>query len=291
MVMRAPEPLWVVDPDRPRAPPDEIWDRMSPEERRRVVDALPSDFEISGAPPPEGDPHFTAKIGARDVLGGYFERVRRSVYIGNELAVYYPGEDVFAPDVIAVLDVGTHERDKWMVRQEGKGVDFAMEIIVHGDRRKDLERNVALYARLGISEYFAFDRGRLRLWGYRLPSADARVYQPIVPQMGMYTSHVLGLDVRIEGTKLRFYHAAMALPDSRELIGSLQRMVDDTEQRLAAAEARAEEEARLREEEARLREEEARLREEEARRREEAERKLADALAEIERLKAERQGK
>lgn len=277
MVMPAPEPLWIVNPERPRAPPDEIWDRMSPEERRRVVDALPSEFEIAGALPPEGDLHFTAKVEARDVLGGYFQRVRRSVYIGNELAVYYPGEDVFAPDVMAVLDVGTHSREKWVVREEGKGLDFALEIIVHGNRRKDQQRNVERYARLGISEYFVFDRGRLRLTGHRLPSAGARDYQPILPQGGLYTSHVLGLDLRIEGNGLRFYHAAMALPDSKELIGSLERIVDDTGKRLAEAEARAEEEAQLRAEE--------------VQRREEAERKLAEVLAELERLKAERQGK
>ena len=43
MVMRAPASarLWVVDPDDPRAPPDEIWEAMSPEERQRVVDSLP----------------------------------------------------------------------------------------------------------------------------------------------------------------------------------------------------------------------------------------------------------
>jgi Uma2 family endonuclease len=298
MAMPAPEPLWIVNPERPRAPPDEIWDKMSPEERRRVVDALPSEFEIAGALPPEGDLHFTAKIEARDVLGGYFQRVRRSVYIGNELAVYYPGEDVFAPDVIAVLDVGTHSREKWVVREEGKGVDFAMEIIVHGNRRKDLKRNVERYARLGISEYFVFDRGRLQLTGHRLPATGARSYEPILPRAGLYTSHVLGLDVRIEGAGLRFYHAAMALPDSKELIGSLERIVDDTGKRLAEAEARAEEEARRAEEEARRAEEEARRAEEatrraddEAARRVEAERKLAEALAELERLAAERPGR
>jgi hypothetical protein len=44
------QPLaFTVDPDDPRAPPQEVWDSMSAEERRRVVDMLPaevpSDFE------------------------------------------------------------------------------------------------------------------------------------------------------------------------------------------------------------------------------------------------------
>lgn len=310
MVMRAPAPLWVVDPNDPRAPPDDIWDAMSPEERRRVVESLPSEFPVSEALPPEGDAHFNAKVGARDVLGSYFARTGRRVYLASELPVYYPGEPLFAPDVMAVLDVELRERQNWTVRDEGKGLDFALEVIVSGNRRKDLEGNVERYARLGIPEYFVFDRGRLQLRGYRLPASGARTYQPILAQGGMYSSHVLGLDLRIEGTRLRFYHASAPLPDASELVRSLERMVDDVEQRMLAAEERAAEEARLRAdaerrlaEEAQLRTEaerqrteaerrlaeEARLRTEETRLRTEAERQLAEARAKIEQLEAERQ--
>jgi hypothetical protein len=34
-------PSYVVDPLDPRAPPAELWDRMTPEERERVVVTLP----------------------------------------------------------------------------------------------------------------------------------------------------------------------------------------------------------------------------------------------------------
>jgi hypothetical protein len=37
---------WVIDPADPRAPPQEIWDRMSPEERQQVLDALPGKSEV-----------------------------------------------------------------------------------------------------------------------------------------------------------------------------------------------------------------------------------------------------
>jgi len=303
MVLQAPAPTWVVDPNDPRAPPEDIWDAMSPAERQRVVDSLPSEFPAWEAhPPPEGDLHFNAKVEARDVLGGYFARTGRRVYLACELPVYYPGEIMFAPDVLAVLDVEKHARRSWVVKDERKGLDLALEVLVHGDRRKDLEGNVERYARLGISEYFVFDRGRLRLSGYRLATPAARTYQPILAQAGHYASRVLGLDLRIEGNRLRFYHAAMALPDANELIASLERMVDDVEQRIAAAEERANEEGRLRAEAERQlaeevslraeaereRAEEARLRAEAERQRAEAERQFAEARAEIERLKAER---
>lgn len=295
MVMRAPQTVWVVDPDDPRAPPDHIWEAMTPAERQHVVDTLPSEFEPSEAAPPEGDAHFNTKVNVRETLGGYFARTGRRVYIAAELPVYYPGEKMFAPDVMAVLDVELKERSSWIVRNEGKGLDFALEIIVSGRRQKDLEENVERYARLGISEYFVFDRARLKLRGYRLPSTDARAYKPILAQTGLYTSHVLGLDMRIEGTKLRFFHAAAPIPDAVEMISSLHRFVDDIEQRLSAAEEQAAEESRLRieaeqraEEEARLRVEaeqkaleEMRLRAEEMRLRMEAEAKLRDALAQL----------
>ena len=284
MTMSRPASRWVVDPDDPRAPPAEVWERMTPEERRAVVESLPSEFEPSEAHPPEGDRHFGAKIRARDALGGFFARTGRRVYLASELPVYYDGEPMFAPDLMAVADVEIREREKWTVAEEGKGLDFALEIVVSGRRRKDLERNVELYARLGIPEYFVFDWARLALRAFRLPEGG-HAYQPLVPQGGRIASSVLGLDVAVEGARLRFFHGGAPLPESEELIARLERMVDEGELRIFEAEHRAEE-ARLQAEEARLRaEREARLRAEEARLRAEAERRLAEALAEIERLR------
>jgi hypothetical protein len=45
-MQRAPS-TWEIDPDDPRAPPQDVWDRMSPAERRRVLEDLPSKFDIS----------------------------------------------------------------------------------------------------------------------------------------------------------------------------------------------------------------------------------------------------
>lgn len=283
--MKGRAPLWTVDPNDPRAPPLDIWEKMTPEERQRVVDSLPSEFTLPDALPPEGDRHYESQAKARYSLKSFYGQRGRGVYIGSNLAVYYPGERVFAPDLIAVLDVDPHPRDKWVVEAEKKGIDFAMEIHVAGDRRKDLERNVEWFARLGIKEYFIFDRGRLRLHGYRLPTLDARSYQPILPQAGRYESFVLGLDLAIEGEHVRFYAGDTPLLDAWELVERMQSQLGELTGRLQAAEERAEEERRRREEETRRREEETRRFEEEARRRQEAEQKLAQALAELERLK------
>jgi hypothetical protein len=248
-----------------------------------LTDSLPSEFPVSEASPPEGDPHFEAKVRTREVLGGSFARIGRKVYLACELPVYYPAEPMFAPDVIAVVDVEPHSRMRWAVSAEGKGIDLALEIHVAGNRRKDLEKNVERFARLGIREYFVFDRGRLRLTGWRLEEGR-RSYRPIVPQHGFYPSEVLGLELQLEGERLRFYMGRAPLPEADEMIANLERMVKEAEEHRT-------EESRLREDEVRLREqaeqrlaEESRRREEESRRREEAERGLAEALAELERL-------
>jgi predicted Fe-S protein YdhL (DUF1289 family) len=44
--MQPSVPPYVVDPDDPRAPPQEVWERMTADERKRVIDSLPSEFDF-----------------------------------------------------------------------------------------------------------------------------------------------------------------------------------------------------------------------------------------------------
>ncbi len=46
--------------------------------RARIVDSLPSEFPVSEAHPPEGDPHYEAKGRTREVLGSFFSRIGRA---------------------------------------------------------------------------------------------------------------------------------------------------------------------------------------------------------------------
>jgi len=266
---------FVFDADDPRAPTQAQWDAMTPEERRAVVASLPSEPER--ALPPEGDGHRVPKKRAFEALDEFFRRRGRQVYLSSELPIYYPDEPMFAPDLLAVLDVEPHHRDKWTVSEEGRGLDFVLEIHVSGDRAKDLEQNVERYARLGIPEYFVFLPRRGRLLGYRLESGG--VYTPIVPQRGFWPSGVLGVELTVEGDLLRFFVGDAPLPDARELIDRLSTMVD-------AAVVRAEEEARRAEEEARRAEDEARRAEDEARRAEDEARRAEDEARRAERYAA-----
>lgn len=243
MATKLPE-AYCFDRKDPRAPTEEQWARMSPEERARVVARLPNKVPLK-LQPPEGDPHFNAKAATKATLNDFFKRIGRKIYISSELAVFYPGRERFSPDVLAVLDVDLHDRDKWVVSAEGKGLDLVIEVYYRGDKTKDFKTKVELYAELGIREYFIFDRRNLSLRGYRLPpveegrATEPGVYRPIVPQGGVYPSQVLGLDLMVEGSKLRFLYGMAEVPEAEELVGKLQSKVDALLARADEAEKRA----------------------------------------------------
>lgn len=255
-----------VDPLDPRAPSQALWEAMSEAERAAVLDALPSEFPISEANPPEGDEHFDPKVAARDVLRRYFRRQGRAAYVGCELPVYYPDEPMFAPDVMVVLDVDPRpKRMHWSVSAEGKGLDVALEIHVSGRRQKDVVHNLSRYARLGIREYFVYEVRRARLRGHRLLPGGSE-YQPVLMQGGLLSSEALGLELGIEGDRLRFFSSLAPLPEADELIDRLNAAVDAMAVKNEEAERRIEEESR---------------------RAEASEQKLAEALAELARLKGD----
>ena len=212
------------------APTAEEWRALAPAEREqflvRVLDALSDPVAAMS----EGRPHKKAKTRALDRLGLHFSAVGRAVYLAEEMAVVYPGEAAFTPDVLAVVDVVEPEDDQrmaWVVADEGKGVDLVLEVLHHGDRNKDLVENVERYAGLGIAEYFVYDRARQRIHGFRLPPAGPRRYQHIIPQVGRYASVVLGLDLAVTGGNLRFFLGEAELPGTADLLGRLHGMVEE----------------------------------------------------------------
>jgi Uma2 family endonuclease len=201
---------------------------MSPLERASVVDQLPSEIELG---PPEGDLHRVPKQRGLDALDAFFKRMGRRVYLSSELPVYYPGERMFAPDLIAVVDVDPHERMRWVVADEARGLDLALEVTLEGSRNKDLVHNVARFAALGIPEYFVFDRRAQRLHGWRL-EPGRRDYQPILPQEGRWPSRVLGLELAVEGERFRFYTGTALVPETAELLQRANLIAEQLQQRM-----------------------------------------------------------
>jgi Uma2 family endonuclease len=242
MVMKLGSPL-APAASLPVGPTLEEWRAMTADERERfllkVLDALSDPLQVMS----EGRPHKKAKARAVDLLGLHFKAMGRVIYVAEEMAVVYPGEAAFSPDVLAVLDVPQPEEDErlaWVVADEGKGLDFVLEVLHRGDRRKDLVENVERYAHLGIPEYFVYDRAQQHIHGYRLPEAGAKHYQRIVPQSGRYRSSVLELDLAIQGGTLRFFQGMAELFGSDDLIRRLNGMVEDLEAKADEAAAKAE---------------------------------------------------
>jgi Uma2 family endonuclease len=226
----------------PTAPTAEEWRALTPAQRERllveILDAL-SDPQSAMA---EGRPHQKAKGEAIDLLSLHFNSTGRVIYLAEEMAVLYPGEEVFVPDILAVVEVPQPEDDPrmaWVVVEEGKGLDLVLEVLHQGDRNKDLVQNVERYARLGIPEYFVYDRFRQQVHGYRLAGPGVSSYQRIVPQFGRYHSAVLGLDLAIIGGRLRFFYGMAELFGSADWIGRLKGMVEEISAKADQAQAQA----------------------------------------------------
>jgi Uma2 family endonuclease len=220
----------------PRSPTREVWASLSPTERAAWLERLgpmPAD-----ALPPIGDPHIDAERTLEDTLSGWFERRRTRAYVGRGLTVYYPGEQRFAPDLFVVFDVPEGKRTVWLVVEEGRGLDFALEVHHRGDRRKGMEENVERYAALGIPEYFVYDVGRRHVYGWRLAPGASR-YTPIVPQAGRWRSEVLGADFGVVDGLARLFVDGAMQPVLREVQNALVEALDAAIERAEDAERRA----------------------------------------------------
>ena len=227
----------------PTVPSVEAWRAMTPDERLdfqlRVLDALNDPVAAMS----EGRPHKKAKSRALDALNLHFRTLGRVIYLAEEMAVLYPGDKPFNPDILAVLDVEEPEDDErmaWVVADEGKGLDFVLEVLHKGNRNKDLVENVERYAQLGIPEYFVYDHDRQQIHGFRLGAPGSARYQRIVPQLGHYHSNVLDLELTILDDNLHFLVGEAKLPGSADLISRLRGMIVSVEAKAEQAQAQAE---------------------------------------------------
>jgi len=133
----------------PVAPTEERWREMTKEERERFIVSVNEALSDPLVTMSEGRPHKKAKSRALDMLGLHFRALGRRIYLAEEMSVIYPGTEPFSPDVLAVLDVEQPEDDQrmsWVVQDEGKGLDWVLEVLHAGDRKKDLVDNDERYA-------------------------------------------------------------------------------------------------------------------------------------------------
>ena len=245
--------------------------------------------DSDGKPMAVSDTHRRILTRTLQVLDAHFEK-RPEVYVSGDILMYYvegdPRQSV-SPDVLVAFGLGKKPRRSYLVWNEGKVPDFAMEFSSKGTYRNDLGRKMELYASLGIQDYFLYDAEGLYLpspiMGFTLVDG---LYVPISadPGGGLHSA-ALGLDFYVGDVGLGIYdpvgdawlqtpaESASARADREATRAELQTIRADM------AETRADEEA--------LRADEEALRaDEEAAARQKAEVELAELREELERLKA-----
>jgi Uma2 family endonuclease len=181
------------------------------------------------------------------------------VYVsGNMLLYYVPGDRRrhVSPDVFVVRGIvkdRAPERRCYLVWEEDKAPDTAIELTSKSTRNEDLKVKFQLYQNvLKIQEYFLFDPYedylRPSLQGYRLRKGK---YAPIRAVGGRLPSKVLGLHLERGGLDLRLYNpeTRLWLPNPAEERAARERAELETERERVAREqaevARAQAEAGL----------------------------------------------
>ena len=211
--------------------------------------------DSDGLPMAETESQFWPILYVGSALDWYFQ-ARDDVYVVGNLLLYYqegePAKSV-SPDLMVVLGAPKHVRSSYRLWEEPKAPDFVLEIASRSTYRIDLGEKHALYAGMGVTEYWQCDPAGdfldPPLLGFRLMG---RRYASIpVTQLQGGTlagrSGVLGLDLRLTpGTPvreaLRFYDPARG-----EFLRSLR---EAEEAREEAERERQNAEARLQEERA-----------------------------------------
>lgn len=223
-----------------------------------------NDYPTSdGKPMAETDWHRDLMIALIQTLKVWYAAQPRVYVSGNLLLFYEEGNRRrhVSPDVFVVKGVAKHDRPNYLLWEEGKGPDVAIELTSSSTRREDMKSKYQLYQdTLRVKEYFLFDPlGDYLtppLQGYRLRRGQ---YHPIRPVAGRLPSQVLRLHLERYGRDLRLYDpdAGRWLPTPLEMAAeaeAAQRRAETARQQEAAARQRAEDEnERLRRELAALR--------------------------------------
>lgn len=220
-----------------------------------AVSTAPRSAEIvyptsDGRPVGETDLHRNIMFASIESLKLHY--AGQQVYVsGNILLFYQPGNRRrhVSPDVPVVKGLDPHDRENYLLWEEGRPPDVVIEVTSDSTRDEDLYDKFEIYRdQIRIVEYFLFDpRGDYlepALQGYRL---KARRYEPVKPVAGRLPSRELGLHLEAHHRELRFFDRATGswIPTPEEARQAAEAERGQAEAKWREAEAEAE---RLRQE-------------------------------------------
>ncbi len=172
--------------------------------------------ERDGKPLGETDAHRREITQIIEILEDYYQATA-DVYISGNLMFYYAEGNpraVVSPDVFVVKGVPKGLRRIYKLWEEGHSPVAVFEITSRSTRREDKNTKRALYATMGIREYFMFDPLleylKPPLQGFRLVGEE---YVSIEPEAdGALVSTELGLRLYQEDSFLRLIDLSTGQP-------------------------------------------------------------------------------
>lgn len=170
-------------------------------------------------------------------LHHYVRRTWPNAHVGGNTFIYYEQgnpQRFVSPDCYAVFDVDVDHvfyRNTYRVWEMGKPPDFALEIASENTAVHDLRGKPALYASIGIGEYWLYDATLdseyygLKLAGGYLLNGRYEPFEIHEDADGLVWGHslALGLDLCWDAGRLRFRIPATGefLPDYDETLIAL----------------------------------------------------------------------
>ncbi len=185
--------------------------------------------ESDGKPMGETDVHIEETMRLRQILKRFYEG--QSVYVSGSLLVYYEQgnpKKFVVPDVFVVKGIKPGDRRIYKIWFEGKAPDAIVEVTSRKTKKKDMVTKPALYAQLGVAEYFLFDPTHEYLepvlQGHRL--IGGRYERIPLDAQGALVSEQLGLRLHAEGGHVMLYR-----------LDTDERLLSEAEARQAAEQA------------------------------------------------------
>jgi Uma2 family endonuclease len=156
------------------------------------------------------------------------------VYVSGNLLLFYEEGNRrrhISPDVFVVRGVPKHERENYLLWEEGQSPRFVVELTSSSTRKEDTNKKFELYRDvLKVREYFLFDPMgdylKPSMQGWRLRSG---VYHPIRAVEGRLPSQTTGLHLERAGNDLRLWNpeTGVWLPTPSERAEEAEARADD----------------------------------------------------------------